>query len=352
MRGRIISLALRPIVAVAGLLAASPLSAAEAQHMHGATPATPAPASGVPSPAQEQGGAPADAGQPMDMGTMDMGTMPSATPASPNNATNATGAPMDMGTMQGGSAAPMKMGPMQGGRAPAGARDPNAFADGYENSTLPGFEKADQLPVSLMLVDQLEFVSSNEGDGVGWSAQFARGGDIDKLWLRTQGIRTSGGLDPQTGAEALWWHAYSPFWGRTLGVRQDIGRGAHSWLAVGVEGLAPYWFDVELTGYVSDNGNLSARFKASYDLLLTNRLIMTPAIESNVFSKKQKDRQLGAGVSNLELGVRLRYEIKRKFAPYVGFAWERSFGDTADFKRFEGDPVTERRFVAGVRLWW
>lgn len=349
MRGRIISRALRPIVAVAGLLAASPLLAAEAQHAHGAPPA---PASEATSPAQTQGRSPpADAGQPMDMGTMDMGNMPGATSASHGNATNATAAPMDMGTSQGASA-PMEMGSMQGGRAPAGARDPNAFADGYENSTLPGFEKADQLPVSLMLVDQLEFVTGNEGDGIGWSAQFARGGDNDKLWLRTQGIRTSGGLDPQTGAEALWWHAYSPFWGRTLGVRQDIGRGARTWLAFGVEGLAPYWFDVELTGYVSDNGNLSARVKASYDLLLSNRLIMTPAIESNVFSKKQKDRQLGAGVSNLELGIRLRYEIKRKFAPYVGFAWERSFGDTADFKRLEGDPVTERRFVAGVRLWW
>ena len=324
----------RPVVApVLRLLAAT----ASAMSLFAGTPAAAQAQDqmqGMP-PAGESGGhsghaasQTATAEQPADMGSMDMGNTPSSTRA------------------------PMKMGPMQGGRAPAGARDPNAFADGYENSTLPGFEKADQLPVSLMLVDQLEFVSSNEGDGVGWSAQFARGGDIDKVWLRSQGIRTSGGLDPQTGVEALWWHAFSPFWGRTLGVRQDIGRGAHTWLAFGVEGLAPYWFDVELTGYVSDNGNLSARVKASYDLLLTNRLIMTPAIESNVFSKKQKDRQLGAGVSNLELGVRLRYEIKRKFAPYVGFAWERSFGDTADFKRLEGDPVTERRFVVGVRLWW
>ncbi len=248
---------------------------------------------------------------------------------------------------------PMDMGSMQGGRAPADARDPNAHADGYENSTLPGFEKTDQLPVSMVLVDQLEFVSSNEGDGFAWSAQIANGGDNDKLWLRSQGLKISGErLDPDTGAEALWWHAYSPFWGRTLGIRQDIGRGAHTWLALGIEGLAPYWFDVELTGYVSDGGHLSARLKASYDVLLSNRLIMTPSAETNIFSKAQNERRVGSGISNVELGVRLRYEVRRKFAPYIGFVWERSFGDTADFKRSERDPVTERRFVAGVRLWW
>lgn len=271
--------------------------------------------------------------------------------------------PMDMGSMQHGAEVPMDkrndsatsmdMGSMQGGRAPADARDPNAQADGYENSTLPGFEKTDQLPVSMVLVDQLEFVSSNEGDGFAWSAQIANGGDNDKLWLRSQGLKISGErLDPDTGAEALWWHAYSPFWGRTLGIRQDIGRGAHTWLALGIEGLAPYWFDVELTGYVSDGGHLSARLKASYDMLLSNRLIMTPSAETNIFSKAQNERRVGSGISNVELGVRLRYEVRRKLAPYIGFVWERSFGDTADFKRSEGDPVTERRFVAGVRLWW
>lgn len=259
----------------------------------------------------------------------------------------------DMEAMQHGAGTPMEMDSMQGGRAPADARDPDAYADGFENSTLPGFEKTDQLAVSMVLVDQAEFVSGNEGDGFAWSAQIANGGDGDKLWLRSQGLKISGErVDPETSAEALWWHAYSPFWGRTLGVRQDIGRGAHTWLAFGIEGLAPYWFDVELTGYVSDGGHLAARLQASYDMLLTNRLIMTPTVETNIFSKRQKERELGSGISNLELGVRLRYEVERKFAPYVGFVWERGFGDTADFKRAAGDPVTERRFVAGVRLWW
>lgn len=347
MSGRLSSLALRPI-ATALLFAAPPLSAVHAQaappeHAHGAAP----PASTPAAPA-------AGVDQPTDMDAMDMGKVPGeAAAASGDSNAGSAAPPMDMGATQGASAEPMKMGSMQGGRAPAGARDPNAFADGYENSTLPGFEKTDQLAFSMMLVDQLEVFSGNEGQGIAWSGQFARGPDKDKFWFRTQGLRTSRDrLDPYTGVEALWWHAYSPFWGRTLGVRQDLGRGAHTWLAFGIEGLAPYWFDVELTGYVSDNGNLSARLKGSYDVLLTNRLIMTPSIESNLFSKKQTDRQLGAGLSNLELGLRLRYEIRRKFAPYIGLVWERSFGGTADFKRLEGDPVTERRLVAGFRLWW
>lgn len=321
------------------LLAASPVLAAEQQ----AVPSAQAHATHADPAAQEHGSHEAPPAQEPEM-----------LPAQDEHAAHSgSQPPMDMETMQHGAEAPMEMGSMQGGRAPADARDPNAFADGYENSTLPGFEKTDQLPVSMVLVDQAEFVSGNEGDGFAWSAQIANGGDNDKLWLRSQGLKISGErVDPETSAEALWWHAYSPFWGRTLGIRQDIGRGAHTWLALGIEGLAPYWFDVELTGYVSDGGDLAARLQASYDMLLTNRLIMTPSLETNIFSKSQKERELGGGISNLELGVRLRYEVERKFAPYIGFVWERSFGDTADFKRAAGDPVTERRFVAGVRLWW
>lgn len=360
------------------MLAAGPVLAAAPQGHHGSQAGGQTKASrarvqlasggGEPGIAQTQNGNGGQvAAEPMDMSAMPPGADPasmdamqgmsapatSPTPMNMEPAQQGTAAPMDMGQMQQDAPASMDMGSMQGGRPPADARDPNAYADGYENSTLPGFEKTDKLPVSLVLADQLEFLSGNEGEGFAWSGQFARGPDNDKLWLRTQGLKVSGRrLDPETGAEALWWHGYSPFWGRTLGVRQDFGHGAHTWLAFGIEGLAPYWFKLELTGYVSDAANVGARVKASYDVLLTNRLIATPSVETNVYMKKQRDRGLGSGVSNVELGLRLRYEIRRKFAPYVGLVWERSFGGTADFNRREGDPVTERRFVAGLRLWF
>lgn len=275
-----------------------------------------------------------------------------AAPADHSGHADSSMAGMDMSAGSGASA-PMAMGSMQGGKAPADARDPDAYADGYANSTLPGFEKADQISIGTMLVDELEFVSGNEGDGVAWSARISNGGDSDKLWLRSQGLKISGErLDPETSAEALWWHATGPFWGRTIGVRQDIGPGAHTWLAAGIEGLAPYWFNVELTAYLGDDGRLAARAKASYDMLLTNRLILTPQIEANLYSSKNRERRLGSGLSNGELGLRMRYEITRKLAPYVGYVWERSFGGTADFKRTRVEPISEHRFVVGLRLWW
>lgn len=247
----------------------------------------------------------------------------------------------------------MDMASMQSSKPAADARASDAYSDGYENSTLPGYEMADKLSVSKMLVDEAEFTINSQGQGFSWSGQFSNGPDNDKFWLRSQGFKQAGErLDPESSIEAMWWHAQRPYWGTLVGVRQDIGPGAHRWLAAGVEGLAPYWFDIQLTGYVGDDGRLAARIKATYDVILTNRLIAVPQLETNVYSKSSNDRRLGAGLSNLELGLRLRYEIERKIAPYVGFVWERSFGGTADFRRAVGEGPTERRFVAGLRLWW
>lgn len=248
---------------------------------------------------------------------------------------------------------PMDMGSMQGGSAPADARDPDAYAEGYEYTGMPGMEQSDRIAFGKVLADELEILSGNEGEGFAWRAQGNYGGDRHKLWLRTQGLKIGGQqVDPTTDLEAMWWRAGSPFWGTLLGVRQDFGPGAHTWIAFGVEGLAPYWFEVQATGYVGDDGRLSARLAASYELLFTNRLILTPELESNVYSRAENDRGLGTGVGNVEFGLRLRYEIRRKLAPYIGYVWERSFGGTADRKRADGEPVLERRFVAGVRLWW
>jgi len=248
---------------------------------------------------------------------------------------------------------PMDMGAMRGGATPAGARNTDDYADGYRNSTLANYEMADKLSVPKVLVEELEFFSGNESQGGSWSFLVTKCQDNDKLWIRSQGLKTSGErLDPESSAEALWWHSKATFWGTVLGVRQDIGKGATTWLAAGVEGLAPNWFDVQLTGYVGDDGRIAARVKASRDVLLTNRLILSPQVESNLYSKASRDRALGGGLSNVELSGRLRYEVSRKLAPYVGFVWEQAFDGTADIRRADGGPVTERRIVAGLRLWW
>lgn len=246
----------------------------------------------------------------------------------------------------------MDMGSMQGGKPPADARDPDAYAEGYEYTGMAGMEQADRIVFGKLLADEFEFLSGNEGEGYAWNVQANYGGDHDKLWLRTQGLKVPGEIDPTTSGELLWWRPYAAFWGTQLGLRQDFGAGAHNYLAAGVEGLAPYWFEVEATGYVGENGRLLARFKASYDLRFTNRLILTPGLEANAYSKAEDERGLGAGLGNLEGGLRLRYELHRKFAPYAGYVWERSFAGTADRRRAEGDPVNEHRFVAGIRMWW
>ena len=241
---------------------------------------------------------------------------------------------------------------MQGGRPPPDARDPDAYADGYEYTNMPGMESTDRIAFGTVLADELEFLSGNDGEGYAWSLQGNYGDDRNKLWLRTQGLRLPGETDPTTSGEALWYRPCAAFWGTQLGLRQDFGPGAHTYLAVGAQGLAPYWFDIEATGYVGEDGRLSARLKTAYDMRFTNRLILVPSVEANAYSESENERGLGAGLGNIEGGLRLRYELHRKFAPYVGYVWERAFAGTADRRRAEGDPVNEHRFVAGIRMWW
>ena len=295
-------------------------------------PPTPSPAETADPPPAEHAG---HAAAPMDgMQEQDQ----------PRDAANPTAAPTPMGDME--------MGSMQGGRAPPDARDPHAYAEGYEYTGMAGMETSDQIRFGWLSADELEFLSGNEGDGYAWNLQANYGDDRNKLWVRTQGLKVPGELDPTTSGEILWWRPHSAFWGTQLGLRQDFGDGAHTYLAAGIEGMAPYWFIVEATGYVGDDGRLAARVKVSYDVRFTNRLILTPNLEANANSKSEDERGLGAGLGNIEAGFRLRYEIRRKFAPYAGYVWERSFSGTADRRRAAGDPVNEHRFVAGFRMWF
>jgi len=235
--------------------------------------------------------------------------------------------------------------------AAAQPRDPDAYADGYEYTNMPGMEKSDQLAVGRLLVDEMEYVPTAEGNALAWEVYGSYGRDEQKLWLRTEGSLVDGEMSSTASAEALWWRPFAPFWATLLGVRQDLGRGPSTHAAFGIEGLAPYWFEVQLTGYVATEGTVSARVKASYDLLLTNRVVLTPEVSSNLFSEANDERRLGSGISNAALEVRLRYEARRKFAPYIGFEWDRTFGDTAGFRRGAGEDVNEVNLVVGVRAW-
>ncbi|MFC5477109.1 copper resistance protein B [Massilia suwonensis] len=246
----------------------------------------------------------------------------------------------------------MQMGPMQGGKAPADARDPNAYGEGTRHAKLPGNAMMDDMPFGRVLIDSAELSRGDGEHGQNLDAEAWYGGDYNKVWLKAQGERTGGRLE-SLRTEALWDRAFAPFWSTQLGVRHDTGGGgSRNWLAAGVRGLAPYWFDVEATAYARPGGEFAARFDARYEVLFTQRLILEPQLEGNLYSRADRGRGTGTGLSNIEFGLRLRYEIRRQFAPYAGVTWNRRLGSTADLARARGEDATTFRAVAGLRLWY
>lgn len=247
----------------------------------------------------------------------------------------------------------MTMGPMQGGNAPANARSAD-WSDGVPSSSMHDMHMMDMddtAPSGMLLLDRLESFAGKGGHGQSWEAEGWYGNDTDKVWLRSEGER-EGGRPHDGDAEAFWSHAVAPFWDTQVGVRRDIGEGPkRTWAAVGVQGLAPYWFEVEATAYAGSQGRTAARVRVEYELLLTQRLVLQPELEAQAYGKDDPERGIRAGVSRVEGGLRLRYEIRRSVAPYVGVAWEHLTGGTADLARADGRRVTDRRWVAGIRIW-
>ena len=247
----------------------------------------------------------------------------------------------------------MDMSSMQGGRAPADARDPD-YSDGQSMSAMPGMAESmdDAAKFGKVLIDQLELVHGVDANGSALDAQAWYGGDENKIWFKADGERGDGRVH-ELRTEALWNHAASAFWNTQLGVRRDFGIGPdRNWAAFGVQGMAPYWITIEASAYIGPNGRSAARFEAEYDLLLTQRLVLTPDIELNAYGRSDPARRIGAGLSNIELGLRLRYEITRQIAPYIGVDLNRRVGDTADFARADGDAAFDRAIVAGVHVWF
>jgi len=185
-----------------------------------------------------------------------------------------------------------------------------------------------------------------------WSGEGWAGTDEHRLWLRSEGMLSGGQV--QDGQQELFYsRPISTYFDAKLGARYDLdslpGRG---WGAVGVEGLAPQFFRVAATGYVSGDGHLAAKLEGSYDLLITQRLILQPQIEMNFYSMDDPARLIGSGLSDIDAGLRLRYEITRKFAPYVGVTYDGKFGSTAAFAAGAGEPINQIRFAVGLRAWF
>ncbi|BDB30548.1 hypothetical protein CTP10_R79650 (plasmid) [Cupriavidus sp. P-10] len=270
---------------------------------------------------------------------------------------------MDHSQMQGtGSMQGMDHGDMQmqGGSAPADARDPHGYSGGYQLGVGQyaigphrSLHMADEHLFASVLVDRLEWVKGNESNAAAYEAQAWIGSSFNRLVIKAEGESERRKIH-EARTELLWGHAIATYWDTQLGIRNDAGYGrpTRNWLAFGIQGLAPYWFEVDATGYIGTEGRTALRLSAEYELLITQRLILQPRIEANLYGKNDPEVGVGSGLSSGAVGLRLRYEFSRQFAPYIGIERYQTFGNTADMVRTAGGRSGETRFVAGVRMWF
>jgi copper resistance protein B len=204
---------------------------------------------------------------------------------------------------------------------------------------------------TMIMLDQLEWRRIDEGDALAWDAQAWIGGDYNKASLKSEGSRVGG--EHESSNELLWDRIVTRWWSFQAGMRHDVLEGpSRTWAAFGVQGLAPHWWEVDATFYVGEEGRTALGLSAEVDLLLTQRLKLQPELEVSVYGKEDAANAIGSGLSSTGVGLRLRYEIAREFAPYVGAVWKRLYGGTSDLARAQGRDPNEVQFVAGVKVWF
>jgi copper resistance protein B len=264
---------------------------------------------------------------------------------------------MDHGSMQSMDHGSMQM---QGGSPPADARDPDAYSGGYRLGVgkyalgnTHQLMMADEHNFGSVLIERLEWAHGRDANTTSYDGQAWFGSTYNKAVLKAEGDVQNGRVE-EARTELLWGHAIATYWDTQVGVRNDAGSGrpARNWAAFGVQGLAPYWFNVQATAYVGNSGRTALRLSTEYELLLTQRLIMQPRIEANFYGKNDPALEIGSGLSNGSVGVRLRYEFSRQFAPYIGVERYQTFGNTANLIKADGGRSGETRFVAGLRVWF
>ena len=197
---------------------------------------------------------------------------------------------------------------------------------------------------SLLLVDRFEQQQRDGDNALVWDAQAWYGGDYHKLWVKTEGSWNSE-QHATEGSEIqlLYSRAVAPYWDLQAGLQHDEGVDAsRSYAVFGLQGLAPYWFDIDTSALISDQGDVQWRFQAEYDLRLTQKLLLQPRLELNHAFADDKAAGIERGLVGSSVGLRLRYEFIRELAPYIGV--ERDVGD-------DRQPDATR-VVAGFRLWY
>ncbi len=228
-------------------------------------------------------------------------------------------------------------------------------SDGSLDEDIPlPFEVArmeDDPVLTKFMLEQLEVQNVSGSNPITWEAEAWIGKDLNKLWFKTEGERVDSAFE-EAELQMLYSRAIAPFWDLQAGFRKDFEPIDREWLVAGIKGLAPYFFETDIAFFIGKNGRTAARLQGEYELLLTQKTILTPEIEINLYGKGDQVTGVGSGLSDLRIGLRLRHEFVREFAPYIGVEWRKEFGGTADFTRAQGRKAEETYFIAGVRIWF
>ena len=275
---------------------------------------------------QSSGQAPMDHGA-MDHGAMDHGTM------------DMTPIPQGPPPAAAGSGPPRAADAIWGAEAMRASRDALRAETGGMN-------------VFWFQGDRAEYRAREGGDGYLWDVQGFYGGDLDKFWFKSEGEGTFGESLESAEIQGLWSHAIGPWWDLQAGVRQDLTGPKRTHAVIGVQGLAPYMFEVDAAAFLSTEGDLTARVETELDQRITQRFILQPRAEVNLSAQDIPELGVGAGLDSVELGLRLRYEIAREFAPYIGIEQEWKLGQSADYARLAGEDQSVTNYVVGLRLWF
>ena len=317
----------------------------------------------------QSGQQPAAAAQPDPHAGHDMSTMRQTAPASampaghdmstmgqmpPGHDMSAMAMPPDVPTSADNPGRPPEM-PLPPGATSGPAHAADTLFDPAEMAAAREQLRVENGDVrtTAVIIDQLEASFGDGEEGYALDAQGWTGGDINRFWWKSEVEGDFDGEVEEAEVQALYSRAFRPFFDFQTGLRQTYRpEGDRTDLVVGIQGLAPYWFEVDAAAFLSNKGELTARAEAEYDQRITNRWIVQPRAEVVLSAEDIPELRIGSGLSSLQIGARLRYEFRKEFAPYVGVEWTKSFGNTADFLEADGRSSEDTRLVVGIRAWF
>jgi copper resistance protein B len=233
---------------------------------------------------------------------------------------------------------------------------PAAVVHADEHSDAHGTEAmhdhGDNPVITKVMFDQLELRNADGANPLIVDAQAWIGNDLNKLWLKTDIEKREGEIE-EAEVQALYSRAIAPYWDLQMGIRHDLKpTPTRTWGVLGIQGLAPYFFEVDAALFVGESGKTALRISAEYELLFTQKLILSPELTVNLYGQNDLETGTGSGLADITAGLRLRYEIKREFAPYVGVEWNKKMGETANLAERKGEIISDTSLVVGMRIWF